>query len=162
MSNIRKALTGKYIILFILWMIIFSLINYFSNEIYVVGAKLFRYPNWIKIPYIIFTILNTIGVALVINLIIIKVKDLNMHNAWGGVMWMIGTFGALLTGACPGCIAGIFPALAWIFGSTFSLSSLPRWGIEIQLLSTLLLVLSIYLLNKPTVCRISTKANKKS
>ncbi len=158
-NKIKKALTWKNLILFFLWMIIFSIFNFHFNEISDIWFWVFSYSWWISIPYIFFLIINTILIALSVNLIIKKVKEIKSLNPWAWVFSILWTSFALLTWACPGCIAWIFPAFVWIFGSNISLYSLPLHWVELQLLSFILLLVWIYYLSFDMTCKIKT--NKK-
>ena len=60
----------------------------------------------------------------------------------------IGTLGGLATGICPLCVTGIFPLLLSLIGISFSFASLPFQGIEIQILITLILLVSLINLSK--------------
>jgi len=145
----------KYRWFFILWIIIFLAINIFVNEIYVVGASILNYSPVISIPYISFTLLNTFLVAISVNLIIARVRALkSLTSGVAGGLSAIGAFFALLTGACPGCIAGLFPIIIGLIGSPFQLTQLPLFGIELQIISTIFMLIGIYFLTKPFTCKI--------
>ena len=100
-----------------------------------------------------FTFLIALLVGLVINLVIIKFKELKHVNKVSGLA-AVGLFGGLLGGACPSCFVGLFPAFLGLFGVTASLSSLPLFGLEIQIGSILLLLISVYFLTKNSVCEV--------
>ncbi len=156
-NKIKKALTWKNLLQFFAFIIIFSLINYYFNEIWEIGFWVFTYAWWISVPYIIFIILNTILIALSINLIIFKVSEIKSINPKAWVFSILWTTFALLTWACPGCIAWIFPAFMWIFGSNISLYSLPLHWVELQILSFLFLLIWIYYLSFDMTCKIKPK-----
>ena len=107
----------------------------------------------IIIPFVVFTFLIALLVGLVINLVIIKFKELKHVNKVSGLA-AVGLFGGLLGGACPSCFVGLFPAFLGLFGVTASLSSLPLFGLEIQIGSILLLLISVYFLTKNSVCEV--------
>lgn len=153
--KIKEALfTSPYRYYALISGISFLFLNFALNEVYVIGFHIFSYVWYISIPYTLFTVVNTILIALNVNLMIMRFKEMNGFNKKGGVFSAIGTTFALLTGACPGCIAGIFPAVAGILGSTFTLNQLPLYGMEIQILSTVLLLIGTYQLSKPMTCKI--------
>lgn len=85
---------------------------------------------------------------------LIKEKKNLRHTATGAG----GTATALLASGCPSCGAPVFA----IFGFPLALTSLPFRGLEIKLLSILLLALSIYLLieniAKQLKCSIPTQS----
>ena len=156
-TKIKKALSGKNLSLFFLFIIIFTFINFHLNEIWDIWFWMFNYAWWISIPYIFFLIINTILIALSINLIIFKVKEIKSINPWAWIFSILWTSFALLTWACPGCIAWIFPAFVWIFGSNISLYSLPLHWVELQILSNILLLTWIYYLSFDMTCKIKPK-----
>lgn len=156
--KLRLATLSKpYIILFPVWFILFVILNIFLNEIHIIGTGIFDLPPRIYMPFIFFTIVNGALVSLNINLIIIKLKDFENMSKRGGVFGTIGTMFAFIAGACPGCVAGLFPAFMGIFGSTFTLNSLPLGGLEIQITSLILLLMGAYYLAKGTTCKIKLK-----
>ena len=155
--KIKDNLSGKNLILFFLWIIIFIWINVCLNDLKTLWFWFLNYDNYIKIPYITFGILNTLLIGLSINLLIDKMKEIKTLNPKTGFFSFIGTFLALLTGACPWCIAGIFPVFVWIFGSNITMYSLPFHWTELQVLSFVFLIFWIYFLSKDMVCKIKTK-----
>ena len=66
----------------------------------------------------------------------------------------------ILGGACPSCFVGLFPAVIGLFGISASLSSLPLFGIEIQVVSAILLLLSLFFLTGNNVCTIKIRRKK--
>jgi len=158
-QKIIKNLSWKNLWLFFLWVIIFSGINYHFNEIAVLWLGFLDYENSIKIPYIAFGLSNALLVWLSMNLLIDKMKELKSLNPWAGVLSMLWTFFALLTGACPGCIAWIFPLFVGLFGSQISMYSLPFHWVELQVLSFAFLIIWIYFLSKDMTCKIQPKTN---
>ena len=156
-TKIKKALNWKNLWFFFLWIIIFSSINFHFNEIWDIWFWMFHYAWWISIPYIFFLIINTILIALSINLIIFKIKEIKSLNPKAWFFSILWTSFALLTWACPWCIAWIFPAFVWIFWSNISLYSLPLHWTELQILSFVFLTIWIYYLSFDMICKIKTK-----
>jgi len=156
-KKIKENLSGKNLILFFLWIIIFSWINIYFNDLLVLWFSFLDYENYIKIPYIIFGILNTLLVWLSINLLIDKMKEIKTINPKTGFFSFLWTFIALLTGSCPWCIAGIFPVFVWMFGSNVTMYNLPFHWTELQVLSFVFLVFWIYFLSKDMTCKIKIK-----
>ncbi len=152
--KIKKALSMPYIIFFITTIVIFTLLNVYLNEIYVVGFKLFRYNPFVSIPYVFFLVTNTLLIGLSFTLGFIRFKELGLFSANTTLVSFLGSFFAILTGACPGCISGLLPVFAGFFGASFNLNSLPFFGIEIQFLSTLLLLWGIFSLSKEAICKL--------
>lgn len=147
--------TKPYAFLFILFALAYIAANIVLNKIYITKNVLF-YNLTFGIPYILFTLLVASLIAININLMIIKFKEMRtlseMKKASG--LTSVGILGGFVAGACPGCFVGIFPALMGIFGITATLSILPLYGLEIQALSALLLVGSIFLLTRDPTCSV--------
>jgi len=159
LENIKDILkTRKEIVTFVIVIVLYSIMNFFVNDFHIIGMNFFHSPNWYIISFIFFTIINTILIALSINLII---KRISYFNIGGGIIGFLGAFITILTGACPGCIAGVLPAIMSLVGSGFTLSSLPLYGIEFKILSFLLMTSSIYLLSGEIKCTIEYKKSNK-
>jgi len=161
LPRIRKATIKKpYVYLFIFIFIAYLLINFFVNKFYITAPTFLTLNLKVVIPYMLLTILVGFLVAININLIIIKFKELRRVNKSSGFT-VVGVFGGMLGGACPGCFVGLFPAFLGLFGITATLSSLPFLGLEILIGSTILLITSIILLSGSDVCKIKYKGEKK-
>jgi len=156
LGKVKNVVLKKpYIFLFFGFAIAYIVINILANKIYITKDVLF-YNLGFGIPYIIFTLLVAVLIAINLNLMIVKFKEMktfgNMRKESG--LTSMGILGGLVAGACPGCFIGIFPALLGIFGISASLSIFPFYGLEIQALSALLLIGSIFLLTKEPTCSI--------
>jgi len=158
-EKIKKAISWKNLLLFFLWVLIFSFINFYFNEIIEMWFWVFDYAWWVKIPYLFFLIINTILIWLSVNLIILKIKEIKSIKPKEWIFSIIWTIFALLTWACPGCIAWIFPVFMGIFWSNISLYSLPLNWTELQILSFIFLVVWIYYLSFDMTCKIKYKKN---
>ena len=157
LEKIKKVtLTRPYIFYFIFIVIAFLIVNYYANQLYVTASTLFTYNLAIIIPYLIFTVFIALLIGININLIILKFKEIKAVNNQSGIT-ALGVFGGLLGGACPGCFVGVFPAFLGLFGITATLSSLPLFGLEIEMASVALLVVSTVLLTRDNVCKIKKK-----
>lgn len=143
----RAILEKPYIYYFFLTIILYLTINTILSEFYITIQYIPRYLQTIKWSELIFSIFLAIIIAFLIaldlNLIIIKYKESKKLNI---KLTPIGFLLGLSVGICPACITGIFPALFSIFG--FSLSILPFGGIEFQILSVIILSISISMLLK--------------
>ena len=141
-----------YILIFIF--LIYNFLNIYFNGVHVSLQELSSFSLWFLIPFALFTFLITPFLAgLTITLAIFKIKEAFTLKSTG--IGMAGLFGGILGGACPGCLVGLFPAILGIFGiAGTSLSVLPLYGLEIQLLSIALLTWAILLLTKEPVCKI--------
>ena len=84
---------------------------------------------------------------------IIKFKEYKQLNKKGSGLTTLGIFAGFLGGACPGCFVGLFPAVLGLFGVSASLSVLPLYGLELQAISAVLLIISAYYLSKNPVCK---------
>jgi hypothetical protein len=131
----------------------YSIINILTNQLYVTGATIFSYNLFFLIPFIVLTLLVAVLTGISINLVWVKYREFKQVNKASGFT-ALGIFTGLLGGSCPGCFAGVFPAFLGLFGVSASLSSLPLYGLEIQLGSAILLVVAIFFLTKNPVCKV--------
>ncbi|MBP9758468.1 hypothetical protein KBD45_02135 [Candidatus Dojkabacteria bacterium] len=154
-TKILNIFKRPYLYVFITVIIAYLAINIYFNELYVVGLKILRYNPAVSIPYITFNIINTFFIGVSMTLGFVRFVELGIINAKASIISVIGSTFALLTGACPGCISGLLPVVAGMFGSTLNLNSFPFHGIEIQALSTLLLLFGINQLTKDVACKIN-------
>jgi len=151
----RAILTKPYIFYFIFIFFIYLSINILLNQIYVTIPLLKNYNPIFLYPYVLFNFLIIpFLVALTINLTIMKFKDLKSLKGKENSAGLLGIFSGVIGGACPGCFAGLFPAFIGLFGVNATLSSLPLFGIEIQIFSAILLIVAIVLLTRPTICKV--------
>ncbi|NJL43792.1 MAG: hypothetical protein HC945_00485 [Nitrosarchaeum sp.] len=148
----RTTSTSFYPYTFLLFTALYLAINIWTNKIYISGTFLFHYHWSISYPYATLTLLNALLVGLNANLLIDRTRQYrNMGTA--GTLSGLGAATGLLAGACPGCIVGVFPLILGIFGSTYALSDLPLAGIEILLLSAILLATGAHYLSQPLTCK---------
>ena len=172
MDAIRKQvlktviLKKPYVFYFIAIFVAYFVLNAWVNNLFVTGFTLFTtYRTSFVIPFVFFLILVPGLVALNINLVIHKFKELkNMSkkgSAGAGSVGMLGIFAGVLGGACPGCLIGLFPALLGIFGiAGTSLVILPFNGLEIQAAAVVFLLIGAFYLTKPITCKVDfTKDN---
>ena len=160
---IKKATIKKpYIFYFILMFLIYIAINIFVNKLYISLSVLKGFALWFLISFLFFNfLLVPFLVALTINLSILRLKEAGLlFGKEGGAIGM-GVFSGILGGACPGCFVGLFPAVLGIFGITATLSFLPFYGLEIQLLSVILLLVAANFLTKDIVCKVPLEKSKK-
>ena len=147
------TLKKPYVFSFFTIAILYLGINIFVNKTYITAQSLFNnYSSFIYF-FIFFTLLVAFLVAANINLAYTKIKTLRQLNKGSGLT-ALGAFGGILGGACPGCFVGLFPAFLGLFGVTASLGNLPFYGLEIQAISGVLLVMSLYLLTRDETCQI--------
>jgi len=60
----------------------------------------------------------------------------------------VGTVSGLTAGICPLCVTGILPIILGGLGISFSFASLPFQGIEVQILTLFILIISLFLVIK--------------
>lgn len=160
-QRIKQALlTRPYVFIFLFVFFAYILFNYWINDIG--SSSLFRdFKLWFLILFLLFNfLLIPFLVGLTVSLVFMKLKDASFvaqRKAKGGTFAVIGTFLGVLGGACPGCFVGLFPAFLGIFGVTATLRILPFYGLEVQVLSMILLVIAIGLLTRETVCKVTYK-----
>tara|TARA_Y100000310_G_scaffold163794_1_gene163585 strand:+ start:6018 stop:6494 length:477 start_codon:yes stop_codon:yes gene_type:complete len=154
-EKIKKVtLTKPYFFYFLISAGLFIVLNIYINKLNVTGPMfLFSNPK-LGLPILFFIILIAGLIALNINLIIFKFKEIKSLNKKGSGLTFFGVFGGFLGGACPSCFVGLFPAVLGLFGISVSLSILPFYGLEIQAVSAVLLIISVSYLTKETVCKI--------
>ncbi len=163
-QKIKNVIVKKpFVFYFILIFLGYLGLNFLLNQSFITLPTLFKtYKFSFSISFAILTLITAILVAININLVIIKFKELKLLNDVKGLkgsggITSLGIFGGLLGGACPGCFVGLFPAFVGLFGITATLSNLPLFGLEIQILSSGLLILSTFLLTKDNTCKIDIK-----
>jgi len=144
----------KYI-QFILFFAGYILLEIIINKINVTLPNLFSsFRLWYSISFISLNLLiipTLVSLTLIIS--IEKIRDLRSIKASKGIAPLFATFTSLLGGACPGCFVGLFPAFMGIFGSTLQLRDLPFAGLEIQVVSGIILIISLGYLTRKTVCK---------
>jgi len=161
-QKLKDALSKKpYIFVFISTFIIYILLNLWINQVLVTNI-FSSLATWFLVPFFLLNFLIVpFLVGLTISLVVMKFKDASFvakrKAKGGGTFALIGTFFGVLGGACPGCFVGLFPAVLGIFGVTATLSVLPLFGLEIQIFSSILLIVAIMLLTRETVCKVDFK-----
>ncbi|HLD97748.1 MAG TPA: hypothetical protein VI815_00310 [Candidatus Nanoarchaeia archaeon] len=162
LEKIKKAIfSWPYMLLFVIFFFVYLGINIYFNELYITLPVLFfSYKVNFIIPFLLFFILIPLLFALNVNLTVMKIKDLNTIFGVSGGFGILGVLGGLIGGACPGCIAGIFPTVLSLLGLTgASLNLLPFYGLELQSLSVIFLIIGVFLLSKEITCKIPNAKN---
>ena len=154
-KKVRQAIFARpYSFYFLFFFFLYLIFNIWINKIYVTYGVIFYNPLF-GVPLVLLMILVTGFVALNINLIIIKFRDIKKISGKEGGITTLGIFLGIIGGACPGCIVGLFPVVLGIFGSAAAgLDILPLNGLELQAASLILLIIGAKLLSKPNVCKI--------
>ncbi|MBS3072977.1 hypothetical protein J4477_04045 [Candidatus Pacearchaeota archaeon] len=158
-EKIKQAILERpYVFYFIVTFLLYIAINVLINQAYITFNTFFSiYRPSFYIPYILLNLFVAFLVALNISLIIIKFREINSMSGAEGFS-ILGVIGGLIGGACPGCIAGLLPSILGILGvAGFSLYNLPFHGLEIQILSIVLLIIGALLLSRDLTCKISKK-----
>jgi len=153
-KKIREAIIARpYSFYFIFFFFLYLIFNIWVNKIYVTYSVVFYNPSF-GIPLLLLMVLVAGLVALNVNLMIMKFRELKKVNSASGIT-TLGIFLGILGGSCPGCLVGLFPAFVGIFGGTAAgLEILPFKGLELQVGSLVLLIISAKLMSKPAVCKI--------
>jgi hypothetical protein len=160
-ERIKATFTKKpYWRITLITFILYSLINILINQSYFTFDVLINYQPSFLIPFLFFNLLVAVLIAISVSLIVLRIKELQ-HFSKASSMTAVGIFAGMITGACPGCFVGLLPAFLGIFGSTFNLAILPWHGIEIQIASSLLMVIAIAFLARDNTCKIKPKKSRK-
>lgn len=153
---IKQTIRKKSISLLIIF-ISYILLNAILNKTHITIPTLFR--SFSTFFSIIFILTNLIIIPSLVSLTIVlayeKIKDLKFVSKKKGSVPLLAIFATLLGGSCPGCFVGLFPAIIGLFGTTLTLGNLPLHGIEIQIISGIILIISIKYLTNPTVCKLN-------
>lgn len=130
---------------FILYVVLAFLVSGFYNTL----PLIFKYAqtvNWIELG-ISLTFSLIIGALVSLNMVAVYIKHKERKQCnQEGTLTAIGTVGGLAAGICPLCVTGLFPLILGLFGITFTFASLPFKGLEVQVVSILLLSLSFWML----------------
>lgn len=131
---------------------LYGVLNIWLSDFYEV---MFQIPyfldtlNWEKLLVSFFLSTSIAAlIAISMTMLIMDYQKRRSLRKKQGVLSAVGVVGGLSTGVCSACIAGIVPLIFSIFGITFTWAFLPWGGIEIQILTILLLSTSIFLINK--------------
>ena len=132
--------------IFVSYLILNILISGFYNTLplIIIYAKT---VDWIKLGISLLLTL-TIGFLVAANGVLVYIKYKERKRCKGVGTASIGAAAGLIVGVCPLCVTGVFPLLLGLFGISFSFGSLPFQGIEIQILVIIILVFSLWMLEK--------------
>jgi MFS family permease len=150
-SYVVKALFSRqYLKLFIPLSLLYLIMMYFVYDYMYQGEVLHFYETfslWYAVSFSILTIVISILFGALLTLIVMKFREVKKKSLGVGTL---GIFIGSLTAGCPGCVFGLFPLFAGIFGfgAGTTIAIMPLNGIELQLLTILLFVLSILFLSK--------------
>lgn len=147
------TLKRPFIFSFFIIIFLYLIINVSINETIFTIPGLINVSPIFSLFFIILGILVASLVAANINLIYVKFKALEGLGKGSGLT-ALGAFGGLLGGACPACFVGLLPAALGLFGVAISLGDFPLYGLEIQIISVIVLMISLFLLTNPNTCSI--------
>ncbi len=129
----------------------YELLNFFVTQFSqtLITAYFYRDTvNWGKLGLSI-TLALLIGILIALTSVsaYLKYKE-RRHCREGTLLAGVGTIGGLVTGFCPLCTVSIGGLLLSAFGVSFSLGSLPFQGVEIQVLTVIVLCVSLWVLER--------------
>lgn len=161
-SHIRAVLTErKNFLLFLLFSLLYVLGTVLLYTYIYNGNPTYFYSHFhavYTVSFTLLTILISLLLGTLLTLVVAKVREVKAKSLGVGVAGVV--FGALAMG-CPGCIFGLFPLLLGVFGIGGTLAILPFNGIEFQIITVILLCISIFLLAKETDLSCSLPKKKK-
>ena len=130
--------------------IVYLVITIYISEFYITAKHIPHYIQTIEWSKLIASILLALIIASLVSInsvyAYIKHKRRNVKKEEGLIC--VATIGGFATGVCPACVTGLFPIIFSYFGLSFSFLSLPFQGLEIQVLIIVILVASLYFLQK--------------
>ena len=148
---------GKSIFLFFLFFFFYIILTSWVNQFHVILPGLLHSNLWINLPIIFLNIILAALFGIVINLVIYRYKEQKRLRKQMGLA-PVGVFIGIIGGMCPGCFAGLFPAIMGLFGVTATLGVLPLFGAEFLLVAIILMMISIWFLaDDEVMCKIPKK-----
>ena len=140
-----------YIYYFIIIFFVYLTLNIIFSQFYITIRYIPKYLetiNWFELlTSLIFSLIIAFLVSLTVLTSYLKYKE-RKNIKKGVALSAIGTTSGFAAGICTACVAGLFPFIFSLFGISFSWLSLPFKGLEFQLLVIIILLLSLYFLNK--------------
>jgi len=155
LKKIKEKIISKkftFVSIFLVYLILDILLNktYLTYKHIINTNTLFYLITFVSINLIIIPFLVSTTIILSID----KLKDLKSVSKKKGTIPILAIFATLVGGACPHCFIGLFPAIIGLFGTTLTLGALPLQGFEIQIISGIILIISINYLTRETVCKV--------
>ena len=147
----KRLLKKPHIFWIIGIFLIYMAINILISQFYVTIQFIPHYLETIKWPVLILSaaLSITIGILISISTVYLYIRYQERRSAKNqGALVCAAAIGGLATGICSVCVAGIVPLLFSFLGITFSFGALPFKGMEIQSLIIIILLASLYSLNK--------------
>ena len=147
----KKVLQKPYVYWLIGIFVVYLMLNIFVSGFYNTIPLIIAYSkavNWVKLGLsVLLTLATSFLVALTMVYTYIRYKE-RKDCKKVGTLAGVGAVGGLIVGVCPLCVAGIFPLILGLLGISFTFASLPFQGLEIQFVIVIVLLISLYLLNK--------------
>ena len=147
----NRIFKKPYIYFFIIIFVAYLLLNVFISGFNKTIPLIIIYAstvNWLELG-ISLALTLIIGILVALNSVYVYILYKERKSCKEGkTLAAAGSIGGLIVGVCPLCVTGLIPLLFGIFGVGFSFASLPLQGIEIQVLIILMLIISLYMLNK--------------
>lgn len=144
---LRKPYIYATITVFVIYLLTLIMISGFYNTIPLILVYAGT-VSWFKLGISILLSL-VIGLLVAFNVVDVYVKYKQRKQCKeAGTVAAIGTVGGLMVGVCPLCVTGVIPLVLGLLGVTFSFASLPFEGIEVQILTIIILIISLWMLNR--------------
>ncbi len=147
----RRVFQKPYRIWFFCIFFLYLALNILFSGFYQTAQLIIRYASTVAWSSLILSVVLSllIGFFIAQNSILLFIRYKQRKQCRGAAtMTSVGTVGGFITGICPLCITGLFPLLFSFFGISFSLGILPFKGIEVQVLTLLILLFSYFLLTR--------------
>ena len=150
----KRIFKSPYLYWLIGIFVFYLLLNVLLSGFYSTIKLIFIYAStidWFRLGISLILTL-AIGFLVALNVIYIYISYKERKKCKEGKFLAgAGSIGGLVVGVCPLCVTGLIPLALGLFGIGFSFASLPFQGIEIQILVVIILLTSLYSLNKRNV-----------
>lgn len=147
----KRVFQKPYSIWFFGIFFVYLILNILFSGFYNTVPLILQYAATVDWASLLFSVLLAlaIGFFVAVNSILLFIRHRQRKECAGAAtITGVGTVGGFITGVCPLCITGLFPLLFSFFGISFSLGSLPFSGIEVQVLTLLLLLFGYFSLTR--------------
>lgn len=141
----KKPYFYWFIVLFFGYIILNILLSGFYNTIPLI-IQYAQTVNWFNLGISIILSL-IIGFLVALNGVLLYIRYQERKKCTEGVaLASVGGISGLAVGVCPLCVTGVFPFVLAFFGVSFSFASLPFHGIEVQIVTIIILSTSLFIL----------------
>ena len=156
-EKIKSILKQKsYLKIFLITFIIYLILSLFLINYFFLGFELFFQKAAYAIFNLLFTLILAFLLGINLSLIIYRFKEAKKYNNESGT----GIFTSILSlfgAGCPVCFFTVISLIIPGVSVVSSLAVLPFKGLEIQLLTIILVLISIFTLTKQNTCNINYK-----